>query len=303
MPKRLLSLWSRTRFYTGAAAIFLLNLKLFGVSVRSICTPGFNCHGCPYASFACPVGSITYGSSIRAIPGIALATVVVVGVTLGRLVCGFACPFGWFQDLLHRIPGPKRGLPRWTRAIKYVVLAALVAALPLALGYEQSTASSLYYCKVCPSGSLTAHLPNIFAAPGTAGAAAAETTETEPEGDDEPGDRTAIGGAGPSEVYGAGAPNWLRLGILAAFLFLMITVSRAFCRLMCPLGTMYGLFSRAALVRVEVDPEACVDCGRCDPVCPVGLDIRREAGGPECIACGDCIAACPTNAIRRRIGL
>ncbi|MCG4850036.1 4Fe-4S binding protein, partial [Streptococcus gordonii] len=23
---------------------------------------------------------------------------------LGRFVCGFLCPFGWLQELLHKIP-------------------------------------------------------------------------------------------------------------------------------------------------------------------------------------------------------
>ena len=32
---------------------------------------------------------------------------ILLGVTLGRFICGFLCPFGWFQDLLHKIPGKK----------------------------------------------------------------------------------------------------------------------------------------------------------------------------------------------------
>jgi polyferredoxin len=97
--------------------------------------------------------------------------------------------------------------------------------------------------------------------------------------------------------------NGPRLAVLVLFLVLMVLVSRPFCRTFCPLGASYGLLSRAALCRVEVDLTACVRCRRCDRVCPVDLDVAREVGGPECIACGDCIRACPQNGIHRTYGL
>lgn len=34
-------------------------------------------------------------------------TLILLGVLLGRFVCGFLCPFGWLQELLHKIPGKK----------------------------------------------------------------------------------------------------------------------------------------------------------------------------------------------------
>ena len=83
----------------------------------------------------------------------------------------------------------------------------------------------------------------------------------------------------------------------------MVLSSRPFCRTLCPLGAIYGLVSRVSLARIEVDKNACDNCGACDNVCPVELDVTNEAGGAECIACGDCIAACTKGAIRWRFGL
>lgn len=365
-PLLLNRLW---RFITGLAGAVGLHAGAWGMFRRHACTPGFACHGCPWATFACPMGVMAQGAALRSgLAAQALGYLLLVGLLLGRLVCGFLCPFGWLQDLLHRIPTPKLKLPRWTRYGKYLALALLVFLLPFLLGMEQSgylkigkpepnkdgdriklavTATNLgpqpvrgvtletyyvahdtgaeekvatqtfpevevapgetvrlpefevenrlasadaevrspqsvpeqsprydlYYCKVCPVGTLTAHLPKYF------------------------GDTSAEGG-----IYGKAGHNAVRLGLLAFFLALAVFASRAFCRTFCPLGAVYALCSRFALTRIEVRKDACVNCGRCDQVCPVGLDVRQEAGGPECVACGACLAACPKQAIRRRVG-
>lgn len=72
---------------------------------------------------------------------------------------------------------------------------------------------------------------------------------------------------------------------------------RAFCRFLCPLGALYGLFSRYALLGVTLDESACTHCGHCMAQCP--MDVR-SIGDRECIHCGRCAKACPTQAIRWR---
>ena len=76
-------------------------------------------------------------------------------------------------------------------------------------------------------------------------------------------------------------------------------IFRAFCRFLCPLGALYSLLSRLALLGVKVDGERCVDCGACVRACP--MDIRR-VGDRECVHCGECIQVCPTKAIRFQAG-
>jgi polyferredoxin len=130
--------FTRLRFATGIIATGIMNLNVFGWSLRSVCAPGFNCHGCPWATAACPIGALTYGSALRSVPVLAIASILAVGAVLGRLVCGFFCPFGLLQDLLHRIPSRKIKLPRWVRWGKYATLLLFVIVFPWLLGFEQS---------------------------------------------------------------------------------------------------------------------------------------------------------------------
>ncbi|MBN1257695.1 MAG: 4Fe-4S binding protein [Planctomycetes bacterium] len=271
---KLISLFSSLRFYIALISTSLLNLRVFGVSLRSICTPGFNCHACPWATFTCPIGVMTYGFSIRTLPILGLAMLLSFGVLLGRLACGFLCPFGILQDLLHRIPFLKGKLPKSFRYIKYLALLILVIVSPYLLGYEVAAERNFYYCKVCPVGTLTAHVPNYF-----------------------------IDSPEASALYGLAGENTVRLTILGLFLVMMLVFSRPFCQTFCPLGAVYGLLSRLAPIRLRIDRNACNNCGLCDPVCPVNLDVRKEVGGAECIACGDCIKTCPQGAIKRKFGL
>lgn len=85
---------------------------------------------------------------------------------IGRLVCGFLCPFGLIQDLLHKIPFPKkirtfRG-DKLLRKLKYVIFAVFVILLPLFL-VDVLGQGSPYFCKlICPAGTLEGGLPLVL---------------------------------------------------------------------------------------------------------------------------------------------
>lgn len=78
-----------------------------------------------------------------------------------------------------------------------------------------------------------------------------------------------------------------------------VFIYRAFCRFLCPLGAIYGLFAKIAVVGVKVEAPKCTNCGRCTAQCP--MDIRH-VGDHECIHCGKCIDVCPTGAISLKAG-
>lgn len=102
---------SRFRGWIQAGATLLTNLHLpnflkgglYQGAGKTVCMPGLNCYSCPAASGACPIGAFqaVVGSSKFSFSYYITGFLILLGVLLGRFICGFLCPFGWFQELLH----------------------------------------------------------------------------------------------------------------------------------------------------------------------------------------------------------
>lgn len=88
------------------------------------------------------------------------------------------------------------------------------------------------------------------------------------------------------------------VGVLLAF---SLRDNRAFCKYVCPVTVFLKPASYFSLLRVYVDPEKCVSCGRCKQVCPMDVDVldnaRKRLNGTECILCMECINACSRQAL------
>ena len=268
-----LRLWVQvcfTALTNGYAAGFFKG-KIYTGSTKAICVPGLNCYSCPGALGSCPIGSLqaVLGSRDYKFSFYILGFLMMVGAVFGRFVCGWLCPFGLVQDLLHKIPFPKklRKLPgdRWLRWLKVVLLVLFVILLPLFV-VDIIGQGDPWFCKyVCPSGTLTAGLPLVATNPAL---------------------QAAVGG-----LFA-----WKGL-ILAVVVLLSIVVYRPFCRYLCPLGVIYGLFNPIAFYRLRVDEEKCTSCGACQRACKLDIPVWRKPNSMECIRCGDCRRACPHGAI------
>ena len=131
---------ARFRWLIQAAAVILTNIHLpnffkgtlYQGKGKYACVPGLNCYSCPGA---CPIGAFqaVIGSSKFKFSYYITGTLILMGVLLGRFICGFLCPFGWLQELLHKIPVPKLSTRKLKplRYLKYVILAVFVIMLPL----------------------------------------------------------------------------------------------------------------------------------------------------------------------------
>ncbi len=257
-----------------AALLFNANLKGFATGqiytgpLKSICTPGLNCYSCPGASGACPLGSLqnALAASKKTTPYYLFGIIMLYGLIFGRWICGFLCPFGLIQELLHKIPTPKLKKNRFTRVLsflKYVILVFFVFLVPLA--YATRNFPLPAFCKyICPAGTLE----------GAMGLLSNSVNES------------YLRMLGPLFTW--------KFALMVSFLVACVFVFRFFCRFICPLGALYGLFNKISLVGVKVDKKSCTDCGICVNKCK--MDIRH-VGDAECINCGECIDSCPTSAI------
>ena len=90
----------------------------------------------------------------------------------------------------------------------------------------------------------------------------------------------------------------LKMSILLAVLGACAVFHRFFCKALCPLGAVYGLFNKISFFRLGVDWARCVGCGKCASVCRMEVDPVKTPDSAECIRCGACKAACPRQAIR-----
>lgn len=245
--------------------------SIFKGPTKAFCVPGLNCYSCPGALGACPIGALqaTLGSRDYRFAFYVGGFLMVVGAVLGRFVCGWLCPFGLVQDMLHKLPFPKKlkKLPgdRVLKWLKYAILLLFVILLPL-FAVDMFGQGKPWFCAyICPSGTLTAGLPLVAMNEGL---------------------RAMVG-----FLY-----TW-KVALLVVLALLSILVYRPFCRYICPLGAVYGLFNPIAFHRLRVDESRCTHCGACQRACKLDLAPHKRPNSPECIRCGDCSRACPTGAL------
>ncbi len=243
--------------------------KLYRGPLKSICVPGLNCYSCPAAAGSCPIGSLqaVIGSPKYNISYYIVGILVLFGALLGRVVCGFLCPFGWFQELLHKLPTKKFSTRRLhvLTYLKYGILAIFVVILPMTVVNEVGLADP-FFCKyLCPAGILEGGIPLSLANASI---------------------RASLG-----ELF-----TW-KSCILLGVITLAVFFYRPFCKWICPLGAFYALFNRVAAYRFAVDGQKCTGCGVCSRTCKMDVDVFRQPNHAECIRCGDCIQACPHQAI------
>ena len=100
---------------------------------KQFCNPGMNCYSCPAARLACPIGAMqaVSGSMNFKLSFYMIGFVLALGVVFGRAICGFFCPFGLIQELIYKIPFPKKKLWKWLTYVKYVLLTVFVVIMPV----------------------------------------------------------------------------------------------------------------------------------------------------------------------------
>ena len=249
--------------------------------MKAMCSPGLNCYSCPASTTYCPIGAIqqlilsvrfSFEAGTYFFSSYVVGTLGLIATATGRITCGWLCPFGFIQDLLHKIPcGKKREVLPILRYIKYFMLIAFVFLFPLLLTNEWGMGNP-WFCKyVCPAGTLEAGLPMLLLQPDL---------------------RATLGYLFYNKLF------WL-----IVFMGWSVYTSRPFCKTTCPLGAFYGLFNKISLLKLNLIESKCTDCGACANICPMGIQFNKVVGSPECILCMRCMnEACQFGAIHLTFG-
>lgn len=265
---RIQALWA---LLTNSYLVGFVQGKIYRGKLKNLCVPGLNCYSCPGAVGSCPIGAMqaVIGSWNFRFAFYAAGFLMFVGALAGRFVCGWLCPFGLVQDLLHKIPfvkkiGTFKG-DRLLRRLKYVILLVFVILLPMFL-VDVLGQGLPYFCKyICPAGTLEGGILLVLFNKSM---------------------RSALG--------------WLyawKSVLLIVTVILSVMIYRPFCKYICPLGAVYSVFNPISVFRYRVDKEKCTGCSACAKVCKMQVDPVKNANHPECIRCGACKSACPVKAI------
>ena len=216
------ALWA---FLTNSHVSGFVTGKIYTGKLKNVCVPGLNCYSCPGAVGACPIGSLqaVVGSWNFKMAYYVIGFLIFIGAIFGRLICGFLCPFGLIQDLLNKIPFPKKIRTfkgdKLLRKLKYVIFAVFVILLPMFL-VDIMGQGAPYFCKlICPAGTLEGGIPLALLNKSM---------------------RSALGA-----LY-----VW-KNAILVVTIILSIIIYRPFCKYICPL-VMVPLLSKIPAIAIAV---------------------------------------------------
>jgi len=236
----------------------------WGPELKWFCNPVLSCHSCALSWFACPIGVFVHYSGYHLFPFFALGTILLFGILIGKLFCGWVCPFGFLQDLFHKIPSQKIKIPKWTSNIKYFVLFSMVLFLPFIFG-EQTYYS---FCRVCPAATMQVTTPDLIT----------------------------------NNFKNISTLTIIRFSILFLIILFVIVNSRAFCKTLCPIGAILAPLNYISFWTVKFPAEMCDSCNNCDKYCITDVEPSKRITkfipanrSLDCVVCHDCQKACPSR--------
>lgn len=92
--------------------------------------------------------------------------------------------------------------------------------------------------------------------------------------------------------------------LLVGFILTIFCGSRAYCRMLCPFMTISSLFYKRTILKITpIASNKCTQCGACNNICPMLIDIKESVKNCEkiatrqCILCEQCVSVCKQNVL------
>ncbi|MEM3626788.1 MAG: 4Fe-4S binding protein [Candidatus Bathyarchaeia archaeon] len=233
-------------------------------------------------------------------PWLALASFLIVGILIGRSLCGWVCPFGFIQDLLGFIKRKKIEVSLNTHRsfiyVKYFILGiTLLVSVTVAAAKISGTSSSYEnalgvfaqapFAALSPGETLFATVPRMILS-----------------------FRNAILEKPILEVLSGVVtlPSlfWVQIFIMVGALIFAAYVPRSWCRYFCPHGAVMAVLNRFSFLGLRRDIHKCLKgkCRACIEACPMKVPIFdlpwEKISDSECIYCLKCVDICPYGALK-----
>jgi len=269
------------RHFTQFLALLFSNGKLIGLASTGIIVPYLHVTQSPFSTVHGAYESLEYTIARGAYPLLVLGIIYLTAITVGRLFCGWACPFGLVQDVLSYLPFKKTKLSSsavsQVKDLKYAVLGfSLISVLLIAWRRSASSVqedpmgvfSDSPFSVISPSGTLFAYIPWMMM-------------------------------WNTNVLANAGMVAWVKLGVLVLVFVPSMYVPRFFCRFLCPMGTLLEPLSSYKVLRIYRAPKASKEELNkvLSDVCPMGVQLDKEeyvSDSPACIHCGKCVTESPS---------
>jgi len=238
--------------------------------------------------------------SSHQLTGLWLLALITLALTvlLGRVFCGWLCPLGvlhnalsWLRGLRGKKAALRGEFSRWQCAKYYLLFGLLLMALGGAHWIGVFDPASLLYRSVT-----TTVLPAAqFLVEDGTGAVYRADPHLGPlhlKAITEPVYRFFRDRVFGGQRFAFDGSSLVFLVFLAALLLNLLR-PRFYCRYVCPLGGLLGLFSRRTSLRL-VPTGDCGDCRLCTMSCPAAAQPEKpgEWLPAECFGCWNCVAAC-----------
>jgi polyferredoxin len=233
-------------------------------------------------------------------PWLAIASFLIIGVLLGKSLCGWVCPFGFIQDLIGFIKRKKMEIsPRTHESMIYVKYAVLGITLFVSVtfsasklmgtssGYENALGifAKAPFTTLSPAETLFATLPKMIL-----------------------NFRNAVLKSPFLDVL-SGIANlsplfWVQFFIMVGVLVFSAYVPRGWCKYFCPIGAIMAIMNKFSFLGLRRNLAKCAkgECRLCVEACPMNVRILdlpwEKISDPECIYCMKCVDACPNKALK-----
>ncbi len=246
--------------------------------------------------------AIQFGFYEVMFPWLAFASFLLVGILLGKSLCGWICPFGLIQDLVDLIKRRKNDFSLRTHEsiiyVKYFILGiTLLISVSFSISKVMGVSSSYEralgvftkapFTTLSPAETLFATLPTMV---NEFRFAVIDTSFLD-----------MLAGIAVLPVL-----FWFQFAVLVAVLVLAAYVPRSWCRYFCPHGALMAILNKFSFIGLRRDPVKCVKggCRLCVQACPMRVPILdlpwEKFSHEECIYCMKCVDACKDQAIRIR---